>query len=183
MATKIGTINPSAGPTGATGPTGPSGPSGPGGGGGGGGGISIPEGVLWTSFTTYHVGEIVNHRGWLFVALVENTDANPFTDTAGTWRNIFTPVPPTTWVDGGEYGLYQCAVWNGAVWAALGPAIITEPSMTNPEWFRLYRIVPEGAATTFTGHGTLPDPPPAGAVDGDLYVDLDTSTLTPISIP
>lgn len=177
MATKIGTIFAHAGPTGPTGPSGPSGA-----GGGGGGGLSIPTNPVWSAATAYVTGNIVNRTGWLFVALSDSTGIDPELDDGSHWNNFLIDTPPLPWNSGATYGLYNLVVHIGAIWAATGAAVTTEPGATNGEWYRVYRIVADDASLVFTGHGALPDPPPAAAVNGDLYYDLDAATFTPIVI-
>lgn len=75
MATKIGTINPTGGPTGATGPTGPSGPPGSGGGGGG----AAPVQYDLFGATPYTTGSLVYTDNGLYLATADSTGVNPDT--------------------------------------------------------------------------------------------------------
>lgn len=181
-------ISGSTGPTGATGPagpsgaTGPAGPSGaPGGGGGGGGGLSIAPGVVWDVATAYTTGQIVNRGNWLFAATAASTGVDPYVDDGSHWQNFYSDFPPLPYNNAYPYGLYQQVIFADAVWAAGAVGPVGDPSLSNTDWVRLYRVVPAGASMVFSGTGALPSPAPDGSVPGDLYFNSTAGTFTVIS--
>src|SRR5689334_7201030 len=84
---ELGQLHTFAGATGSTGPTGPTGAQGP-----QGETLSFADSFrgAWSPATTYHVGDVVQTQGSLFLASGTTTGQDPMSDESGSaWSVIY----------------------------------------------------------------------------------------------